>query len=113
MSDQSHQEWKEDSSKGTLVVLSDDGESAYLAALTGSYSNQRFDYPDERKLVKFYFQEVEGSFVRSQIGELSKFEWTWIPDKVKDLFRGACSGDCSVSRTCAKPGCLCRNGRCR
>jgi hypothetical protein len=112
MSDQTRPEWQGQSLLGVLVIFSDIGLTNYLGSLVQSFSSQVFRWPENPDFVKIYLKHIQEQQVRSF--DLGQFEFSWIPDTIKDILYGRCRGeDCRASQRCAMPGCLCHKGKCR
>jgi hypothetical protein len=112
MPDQTRREWRSESSaKGTLVVVSETGLSGVLLELAQRILPQQF-VDDEEGLVKYYFTNIAYGLVMERSEQLVSFYYAWVPDWIRDIFVGKCDRkDCSASKICVRPGCICAPGK--
>jgi hypothetical protein len=109
MSDQTRNDWLPllASELGTLVLVSENRDVPRLLQLTVQYPSETFNY-DAEELTKFYFSNVPYGFVAEGSERLTAYSYAWIPERIRDFFRGKCGGkDCTASRICRRPGCVC------
>ena len=109
MPDQTRTDWLplQPSELGTLVLVSENGDIPLLLQMSVQYPGEKFNFDDE-ELTKFYFSNVPYGFVAERREWLAAYSYAWIPERIGNFFRGRCGGeDCTASRTCRRPGCIC------
>jgi hypothetical protein len=118
MPDQTRNDWVplQRSELGTLVLVSENRDVPQLLRMTGivlteppgtdQYASETFNFDDE-ELTKFYFSKMPYAFVAEGRERLAAYSYAWIPEG-RDFFKGKCGGeDCTASRICRRPGCVC------
>jgi len=110
MPDQTREEWRfsKPAELGTLVAVTENDRTQSLLTLMRGFAEQNFIFEDE-PITKFYFGAVPYVFVLQNSSLLDEFAFAWIPDFIRELFRGRCAGDdCEASKYCVRPGCICK-----
>jgi len=110
MPDQTRTDWipRELQALGTLVLISEQEGIPSLIDITRQFSSETFRTTDE-DLTKFYFSEVPYSFVTEYVAALAAYSYVWIPEGIRNFFKGICRGeDCTASQSCVRPGCVCK-----
>jgi hypothetical protein len=109
MPDQTRKAWipLRRSELGTLVLVSQNQDIPRLLEMTAQFAREAFNIDDEA-LTKFYFSNVPYRFVAEGSERLAAYFYAWIPDRIRDFFKGKCErDDCTASRICKRPGCVC------
>jgi len=112
MPDQTRNDWipLQPSELGTLVLVSQEGDIPGLLQIV-QYAGETFNFDDE-ELTKFYFSKVPYEFVAENRRRLAAYSYAWIPERIRDFFKGKCGGeDCTESQICRRPGCVCTQSK--
>jgi hypothetical protein len=113
MPDQTRPEWIGDyNADGTLVIVAEGTAAPGLLQFIPNAPAQQFFFDDDEGLIKYYFSNVTYGFVSERSERFSPFYYAWIPGWIRDIFVGKCDRkDCSTSKICVRPGCICTRGR--
>ena len=107
MTDQTKKEWLASvrgDHLGTLVLVTRDLQNATVLKLISSYEIQSFRSEGEG-LTKLYISNVPHGLIRTL--ELSRIDFDWLAKILKPIKRICASHDCTASKICVTPGCIC------